>query len=66
MTVIVRSEATQKGEKTIMGIYLARHGETDWNIARRVQGTTDISLNENGIRQAGLLCENLKKDNIDL
>lgn len=48
-----------------MGIFFARHGETDWNIAKRVQGTTNIPLNENGIRQAELLYENLHKENID-
>lgn len=49
-----------------MSILLARHGETDWNIAKRVQGTTDIPLNENGIKQAQLLCDNLERDNVDL
>lgn len=49
-----------------MSIYFARHGETDWNIVMRVQGTTDIPLNENGMKQADLLFENLDKENVKL
>ena len=32
--------------------YFLRHGETDWNRRRVMQGHTDIALNDAGIRQA--------------
>lgn len=35
-----------------MYIYLVRHGETDWNKRRLVQGRIDLHINENGIKQA--------------
>lgn len=40
--------------------YFLRHGETDWNVIKRLQGHTDIPLNENGRTQARSVIETLK------
>jgi glucosyl-3-phosphoglycerate phosphatase len=42
-------------ETNTIRVFLCRHGETDHNAARRVQGSHDIPLNERGKRQAALL-----------
>ena len=46
-------------------IYIARHGETDWNLQHRLQGWTDIALNETGRRQAQDLAERLTGVHLD-
>ena len=46
-------------------IYLARHGETDWNVERRLQGVTDTALNSKGRQQAVKLAELLKGVRLD-
>jgi len=40
-----------------MKIYVARHGETDYNAGEKVCGATDIPLNSRGIEQAEALAE---------
>ncbi len=43
---------------------LIRHAETAWNMARRIQGHSDVPLNANGMQQARLIAERLS--DIDL
>lgn len=47
-------------------ILIFRHGETDYNVEKRLQGFLDIPLNERGKRQAKELSEKLKAEKIDL
>lgn len=49
-----------------MEILLTRHGETQWNALKKVQGKANIELNKNGIEQAKNTCDNLKNEKIDL
>lgn len=49
-----------------MRLYILRHGETMWNVQRRLQGQTDIELNEKGIALAKVTGEALKEIQFDL
>jgi broad specificity phosphatase PhoE len=46
-------------------IYLARHGETEWNRIGRWQGATDIPLSEVGRSQARSLADRLRDRRIE-
>lgn len=49
-----------------MEILLTRHGQTEWNLLKKVQGKADIELNDQGIEQAEKTRELLKGEKIDL
>jgi len=46
-------------------IILARHGETEWNVADVFRGQVDIDLSETGVKQAKLLAEYLSTSEIE-
>ena len=46
--------------------FIIRHGETDWNSQRKLQGHVDIALNSQGLRQAQGLVDFLTFINPDL
>lgn len=41
-------------------LYIARHGETEWNVEHRFQGQMDSPLTANGLKQAEDLAKELK------
>ncbi|WP_315080318.1 histidine phosphatase family protein [uncultured Clostridium sp.] len=47
-------------------LFLTRHGETEWNIAGRLQGSKDSPLTERGLNQAKSLRDRLKNEKIDI
>ncbi len=47
-------------------ICLVRHGETTWNVERRIQGQVDVPLNENGLLQAHATAQALVGERIDV
>lgn len=47
-------------------IYIFRHGQTDYNVSRRVMGQLDIPLNETGIAQAAELSTRLANTHLEV
>lgn len=44
----------------MLNLYITRHGETEWNVAKKMQGWQDSELTEYGIQNAELLGKRLK------
>lgn len=49
-----------------MNLYVVRHGETIWNVERKVQGITDIPLTDKGRSEAKELQDLISTLNIDV
>ena len=47
-------------------IYITRHGQTDWNVQKKVMGRCDEPLNETGLSQARETKDILKDVDVDL
>ena len=50
----------------IMKIYFVRHGETFWNKEKKIQGQSDIPLNEYGIELAYVTADAMKDISFDI
>lgn len=47
-------------------LYLMRHGQTDWNVEKRMQGHTDVPLNDTGRQMARDAREKYKDIHFDV
>ncbi|OUR98724.1 hypothetical protein A9Q84_04740 [Halobacteriovorax marinus] len=49
----------------MIDFYIFRHGQTDWNKLKKIQGHTDIPLNETGKKEALILRDFFKEIKVD-
>lgn len=49
-----------------MKLYVIRHGQTEWNVLKKMQGSLNIPLNERGMKQAQEIKSNLEDINFDI
>lgn len=45
-------------------LFLVRHGESEWNVLKKIQGQEDVPLSSNGILQAEKVARRLLKEKI--
>lgn len=53
------ADGAEEADGAVTQVYFCRHGETDWNLSHKLQGLTDIPLNDAGREQAGCIAEAL-------
>ncbi|HHV38686.1 MAG TPA: histidine phosphatase family protein, partial [Tepidimicrobium sp.] len=46
-------------------LFLVRHGESEWNVLKRIQGQQNVALTDRGKLQARLIAKRLLNENID-
>lgn len=49
-----------------MNVYVVRHGQTEWNAMKKMQGAADIELNEKGLLQAVKTADMLRNLSFDV
>lgn len=49
-----------------MKLFLVRHCQTDWNLNRKIQGSSDLKLNREGLRQSAALASWFMQFKIDV
>jgi len=66
LLIVPRASLAPEAQGTgSLRLYIARHGETDWNVLHLLQGWTDRPLNETGRRQAVALADTLEGIRLD-
>lgn len=47
-------------------LFIVRHGQTEWNILKKIQGHANASLTETGLLQGDMVAKRLGKEDIDI
>ncbi len=49
-----------------MKLYLVRHGKTDWNLSKLIQGKTDVPISDIGIKASKKIAKQLRDVHFDI
>ena len=58
-------EINENPDPEIIRVFIVRHGQTDHNVQKILQGHLDTDINETGKEQAEIVGKNLSKITID-